>query len=430
MGRAEERSMPQRAAAILVLALLAGSCRCSLAQPDLCPIGTYSTTGSAVAGLEYCGSTPGEGACACNQSSYQDSSNFPCTAGVDNNITDHILTAVESERWWRIDLGGSKYVYNVTLWPRLDEFYLEDSNTSIYIGSVSSDPFSNALCWNLGEFKSDTASLSITCYLQGQYLFAYKASANGTMNWAEIAIAGCDVCPADKNRTASAGSTSVNDCGKFLSCPAGYFSLFAGCQACSEGKYKGEGYGGCYNCSEAIACSAGEYFSPCDGTRDGGCIHCSNLTLSDCAPGNYLSPCGGTQDAACLACSNETLQCPAGEYFSACNGERDSGCIACSNVTLECPAGEYFSACNAVRDGTCLPCNITVLDCSIGEYFSACDGTRDGACIPCSNKLEGENTKYTSPGIPFDENNCAWDCVSGYLLRMDDTCQPYCDLHP
>ena len=56
----------------------------------------------------------------------------------------------------------------------------------------------------------------------------------------------------------------------------------------------------------------------------------------------------------------------------------------------------------------CVSCPDTL--CGTGQYRNACGGSEPGHCIDCSNAPE--NAVYTSPGTPFDQNACMWECAN------------------
>eukprot|EP00960_Hanusia_phi_P023779 701518-Hanusia_phi.AAC.1 len=251
----------------------------SLGQPGhslaSCPIGTYSSTGYMIS-LEDCGSSDGTSLCSCTQSSYFNSSLYPCTNGYNNDIYDFILTSSEQLRWWRIDLGVSRDIQSVTIWPRRDTtFYYRDDNTSIYIGDNSDDALNNTLCGTTGVFTSIDDVYNISCTLRGRYLWTYKDSTIDSMNWAEIAIDGCTSCPASLNTTASTGSTSIDNCSS--PCPPGYELYSDSCMMCPTGTYRTADMNYCTNCS-TLSCAASEYFTACNNTHDALCNSCTGAT--------------------------------------------------------------------------------------------------------------------------------------------------------
>jgi hypothetical protein len=83
------------------------------------------------------------------------------------------------------------------------------------------------------------------------------------------------------------------------------------------------------------------------------------------------------------------------------------------SCTWECNSGFYQYGLG------CFPCPISV--CDIGTFRSVCSGTQDGHCISCSNKPP--HSSYVGSGIPFDVNNCAFQCNTGYFLA-NGSCQP------
>ena len=232
--------------------------------------------------------------------------------------------------------------------------------------------------------------------------------------------------------------------------------------------------GGCVPCNTST-CNIGYYrnTTSCSGFQNAICVPCSNKPLfssytgagiphnisncswicnanffqnaSVCNPcstdfcpvGQYRDSlsCFGFQDASCVNCTNGPRDLTAFDYTSfgipynqnlcsyKCHnntftsGPNDEQCRTCNESF--CPVGQYRGLCSEYADAPCLPCNTS--SCSIGHYRAQCQEYSDSRCVPCNNSATHAN--YLGPGIPFDEDNCAWECPVGYDL-VNHTCIP------
>ena len=194
----------------------------------------------------------------------------------------------------------------------------------------------------------------------------------------------------------------------------------------------------CIQCSYS-SCKSGMYWSRCTSTTDGACVPCNNAPQHalyttagrppDCDNCSWI--CGDSyyeKDAECLPC-NVSI-CSIGAYRATCLPSVGAQCIPCSGL----PVGAQFTsagvpfnadncnwACNAgffQRGDLCLQCNVSI--CGIGEFRRACLPFADSECSPCTTLPEA--AFYTSPGVPYDEDNCGWACNVGYFLSDSITC--------
>jgi len=176
-----------------------------------------------------------------------------------------------------------------------------------------------------------------------------------------------------------------------------------------------------------VACHNG--FETAPGSTAPVTLTCSATTGDwDAAPPN-CSSCpadkwsSGTQ---CNACSHG-LGCPPGHYRGQCSASADAACQRCSgpppharfttagspatqdNCAFECGAGYFLTAASA-----CAPC--TTAPCPVGRFRGACALAADAACEPCTPASKPANSHFSSPGMPFDGDNCLWACDAGFYL--------------
>eukprot|EP00961_Rhodomonas_salina_P259312 3503752-Rhodomonas_salina.2 len=123
--------------------------------------------------------------------------------------------------------------------------------------------------------------------------------------------------------------------------------------------------------------------------------------------------------SSCPANTYESLpsvctECPA-------NSVSEMGSL---NITFcKCRAG-YFSAdglppcsictantfTDAVGQTSCTSCNTSA--CEVGRWRGPCAPNHDALCHLCTGAPL--DAFYTSPGDPYDADNCTWDCMDGF----------------
>ena len=210
----------------------------------------------------------------------------------------------------------------------------------------------------------------------------------------------------------------------------------------------------------AWTCNAGYWRS------NNSCIECNT---SSCGAGFYRGPCGASSDAACQACTTKPLNasyttpgspwnvdncswtCNAGYWrftkstlsmfrsnASGMNSSKDrnasnvsshvsysesaanfsqylqgftgsiTSCARCN--TSSCDVGFYRGPCGTSSDAACQTCNASA--CGVGFYRGPCGTSSDAACQACTTKPL--NASYTTPGSPWNVDNCSWTCNAGY----------------
>ena len=63
----------------------------------------------------------------------------------------------------------------------------------------------------------------------------------------------------------------------------------------------------------------------------------------------------------------------------------------------------------------CTKCSSST--CPPGEFRQACSENHDGKCTRCSQP-KPNHSHWTTPGIPYDNDNCQWGCDDGYFLQL------------
>ena len=272
-------------------------------------------------------------------------------------------------------------------------------------------PFDQDNCaWSCqpGYFQSDSSCVGCSTSLcpLGQYRTSCSSTADG-------ACVTCTVKPLNSAFTSSGVPYDENNCA--WACQPGYYQSGPTCSACSTS-----------------VCPVGQYRALCTSTTDSVCVNCTarpsfSLYTSSGSPYNQDNctwrclPSYYQIAMSCTLCS--TSFCPIGQYRTACNLTSDSICVSCSNLPLfakftsagapynqnNCEwscVGGYFQ-----NEATCTPCSTSV--CSVGQYRHPCNSSVDGICVPCTD--QPQNSLFSSPGVPFDQNNCNWTCVTGYF---------------
>lgn len=131
---------------------------------------------------------------------------------------------------------------------------------------------------------------------------------------------------------------------------------------------------------------------------------------------------------ACVKC---TPNCTLGSEFQGCQPNGDSICVGCSfalpsNAQWESNVCRY--TCNSgyyeTGERSCALCNTSL--CEIGSYRLPCEEEVGAVCASCTTKrsqtgVYAELEMYTSPGQPFDLNNCQARCVDG-SYRLGENC--------
>jgi hypothetical protein len=229
-------------------------------------------------------------------------------------------------------------------------------------------------------------------------------------------------------------------------CDAGSFSSQMGlssCTACYYGTYSDSGYSACVECdlgayttqegsTACLACEPGNYYN----RYVGDCVACSkgpylsggSFNSPKCSPDQFLT-CKNATSFVCQNCS----KCMTGEYLVNCSAGANSTCIPCTNkyevsqcgapnitislytgpglLTSNCPwkcVDSYYNS-----GGVCKECSIS--SCSIGTYRGPCTEFLDGPCISCTGKPD--NAFYTSTGVPYNRDNCTWQCNAQFYLQ-------------
>jgi hypothetical protein len=187
--------------------------------------------------------------------------------------------------------------------------------------------------------------------------------------------------------------------------------------------------------------SAPDYFGSCSSCSAGFYLPngpTKRICSSNGGPNGISPPYYGEQ-RLCRPCRTLSGICTiAGTTLEACNtiGKvGDAQCIPCTNAPSNtvytgpslgnlnqcpwrCKDGYYLS-----NSQQCVTCQTDV--CPTGKYRSGCNQTSPGSCVDCTNRgvLNTPSISYyTSPGTPFDSNNCAFQCNNGYYLRSDGNC--------
>jgi hypothetical protein len=68
---------------------------------------------------------------------------------------------------------------------------------------------------------------------------------------------------------------------------------------------------------------------------------------------------------------------------------------------------------------SCVTC--TTSSCPVGQYRVPCTRYSDATCVPCTN-TKPANSIYTTAGVPYNANTCAWACAAGYFRNSAGTC--------
>jgi hypothetical protein len=76
---------------------------------------------------------------------------------------------------------------------------------------------------------------------------------------------------------------------------------------------------------------------------------------------------------------------------------------------------DYFTS----GDFSCAVCDFA--SCGVGQFRSPCTSKASGVCTSCTSGPS--NSEYTSPGKPYDADNCEWKCVEGYY-NSGGKCSP------
>ena len=89
-------------------------------------------------------------------------------------------------------------------------------------------------------------------------------------------------------------------------------------------------------------------------------------------------------------------------------------CCMNINVTalLKCSGSPPCAPGLSMTPNGCSLCNSSL--CPVGQYRNRCDVSNGGQCLGCSKKPP--NSIYTSAGNPYNQDNCTWSCVQGYVL--------------
>lgn len=181
------------------------------------------------------------------------------------------------------------------------------------------------------------------------------------------------------------------------------------------------GNGSCYKLPTTVSCKPMEYKD----SKTGSCFPCD---AGKCSPWQYVS-CTNAQDSVCRNCS----QCPIGKYLVGCTLGYDSNCSLCTNkyevsqcggnnfstslytgpglIQSNCPwrcIDSYYNA-----GGSCKQCSAS--PCPTGMYRAACTESSDATCTPCSGLPE--HAFFTSAGVPYNLDNCTWQCTSLFYLQ-------------
>jgi hypothetical protein len=238
----------------------------------------------------------------------------------------------------------------------------------------------------------------------GQYRGECKVDADG-------ACGPCTNKPANSAYTGAGQPYGSNNCA--WACNAGYYRSNGECKPCST-----------------AACPVGQYRGECAATTDAPCVVCTgrpsnsqytsagvpynaNACTWACISGYFRA------SGACVACS--TSSCAAGQYRGACTATADAPCVACTKG----PAHSTYTsagsptntdtcswACNANwyrSNGECKAC--TTDACPVGQYRGVCTSTSDGLCTACTRTA---NSVFTSAGVPYNADACAFSCQAGY----------------
>jgi hypothetical protein len=70
-------------------------------------------------------------------------------------------------------------------------------------------------------------------------------------------------------------------------------------------------------------------------------------------------------------------------------------------------------------DETCIACTTSL--CPVGFYRAECTTHADGNCNPCSRRLP-EHAIFSTPGMPYNTDNCLWQCSPGFYLGNSSEC--------
>ena len=116
-----------------------------------------------------------------------------------------------------------------------------------------------------------------------------------------------------------------------------------------------------------------------------------------------------------------------GYYRTKCHHETNDGiCVNCTNkptgnTSFYVSSGVPFDENNCSwvctgpywRNGSeCSPCSVTT--CPAGLYRGDCNIEYDAPCIPCTNPIP-LNASYSTGGVPFDQDECGWQCNPGFF---------------
>lgn len=185
-------------------------------------------------------------------------------------------------------------------------------------------------------------------------------------------------------------------------------NYFGSCSTCSPGYYLPSG-----PTNRTCSTNGGPNNAPAPyygETRT--CLPCRTLSGICTIAGYTLEACttsGRIGDAKCIPCTNSPS--PNTVYTGPSPGNLNQ-------CPYRCADGYYQNS-----QGNCVNCQTD--PCPTGKYRSGCVGNYSGTCIDCTNRGNlntNLNSLYTSAGTPFDQNTCAYQCVSGYFLKSDGNC--------
>ena len=170
----------------------------------------------------------------------------------------------------------------------------------------------------------------------------------------------------------------------------------------------------------AWSCRSGFYKETV--ATDSGCDTCSQLYAAATAGGEVASCISGMKNnkGPCNDAQSELRDLGwKGYYETRCKAEGGSNghrvrCAAyCGCACKASGAGD----CSEFKRPTaqCTKCSSST--CPPGEFRQACSENHDGKCTRCSQP-KPNHSHWTTPGIPYDNDNCQWGCDDGYFLQL------------
>ncbi|KAJ1491451.1 hypothetical protein T484DRAFT_1882630 [Baffinella frigidus] len=217
----------------------------------------------------------------------------------------------------------------------------------------------------------------------------------------------CSACPA--HSLTYPGEVNLINC----LCAPGYSGPDGEyCESCLVGDYKETR--GSAACSDCVPCDTGGW-SNCTKIYKGGCVDCTGPPEFANFSGSGILTSATLDEWEIGSNCRKTIVRPDGGLHIVVLAERCYKTWGNDTCPVECSEGAF-----KVGEQLCKECNTS--ECGAGFYRGACAPLADSVCSEeCDNAIPA-NAEYSSGGMPFDENNCSWTCLTGHYPTSDDTC--------